>query len=174
VWLVTALALGWVGIVEARTAADPGADPDEAAAADRRATLTRAWAGLVAVGGLASSLTQNQYRSGEFGRVIPAWTADLAILVLAIILVERAFRRDSGAFLFAAGIGFVVALTDFNFTYLTRSTDVGLLVEGLILLAVGFAADRLRRRMPGGRAPAGPSTSGSEVYASSPADLPGA
>ena len=39
------------------------------------------------------------------------------------------------------------ALTDFNFSYLSESRDVGLVIEGVILLGVGFAADRLRRRI---------------------------
>ena len=32
-------------------------------------------------------------------------------------------------------------------TYLSGSTEVALLIEGLILLAVGVVADRLRRRI---------------------------
>jgi hypothetical protein len=139
-WLLVALALGLYAIRVARP--DDG-DP----AAGRRAALIRAWAGLVAVIGLATALTRSAYDGEDFRRVMPAWAADAAILAVAIVLVERAFRRDSGAFLFAAGVGFLAALTDFNFTYLTDSTEVGLLVEGVILLGVGFVADRLRRRL---------------------------
>lgn len=140
-WLLIALVLGLYALVVAR------ADDGDGAAARRRATLVRGWAGLVAVVGLTTALTKQAYIGDEYQRVLPAWQADLAILLLAILLVERAFRRDSGAFLFAAGIGFIAALTDFNFSYLTSSTEVGLLVEGVILLAVGFVADRLRRRL---------------------------
>jgi hypothetical protein len=140
-WLLIALALGLYALVVAR------ADEGDEAAAHRRATLVRVWAGLVAVLGLTTALTKQAYIGEEYQRVIPPWAADLAILALAILLVERAFRRDSGAFLFAAGIGFIAALTDFNFSYLTTSTEVGLLIEGAILLAVGFVADRLRRRL---------------------------
>jgi MFS family permease len=151
-WLLVALVLGLLAVAEDRAAARRAAGPDDHDAARRRSTLIRAWAGLVAVWGLASAVTQSWYTdSFEFQRVIPTWLGDAAILLLAIVLVERAFRRDSGAFLVAAGIGFVTALTDFNFTYVSESRDIGLLLEGGILLGVGFIADRLRRRMSGGR-----------------------
>lgn len=152
-WLVVALILGILALLE--DPIDDWSDAD-ADAARRRAALTRAWAGLVAVAGLSSAVTESHYINDNYGRVIPEWMAQLAILVLAIVLVERAFRRDSGAFLLAAGIGFVIALTDFNFTYLTDSTEVGLLVEGGILLAIGFVADRLRRRLARGRSAGSP------------------
>ncbi len=41
----------------------------------------------------------------------------------------------------------ILALTDFNLSYLSDSPEVALVVEGLILLGVGVAADRLRRRV---------------------------
>ena len=69
------------------------------------------------------------------------------MLALSAILVERAFRRDATSFIYAAALGLMVALTDFNLTYLSDTTEVALLIEGLILLAVGLAADRLRRRI---------------------------
>ena len=75
------------------------------------------------------------------------WIGDLALLVLSAILVERAFRRDATSFIYAAALGLMIALTDFNLTYLSGSTEVALLIEGLILLAVGVVADRLRRRI---------------------------
>lgn len=158
-WLVVGLALGILAIAEDRAAPQAANDPDGNAAARRRSTLIRAWAGLVAVWGLASAVTTTTYINDNFdyGRVIAPWIGDGAILVLALILVERAFRRDSGAFLFAAGIGFATALTDLNFSYLSESRDLGLLIEGGVLLVVGFGAERLRRRMPGGRPPSAPS-----------------
>ena len=61
--------------------------------------------------------------------------------------VERAFRRDANTFVYTAALGLMVALSDFNFTYLSSSTELGLLIEGTILLGAGFAADRLRRRI---------------------------
>ncbi len=146
VWLVLALGLGLLALTER---ADHPADP-AAAAAGRRAALTRAWAGIVGVAGVASAMTRTDLLpSGEYGRVIEPWIAQLALLALAGLLVERAFRRNSTAFLFAAGLGLIIALTDFNFTFLSSSTEIGLLIEGAILLAVGVVADRVRRRLPG-------------------------
>jgi hypothetical protein len=56
-------------------------------------------------------------------------------------------RGQSAAFVIAGAVGMIVALTDFNFSYLSDQTEVGLLIEGLILLAVGLFADRIRRRL---------------------------
>ena len=150
VWLLVALGLGLLGLREARAAA---ADP----AAVRRAIVTRFWAGLVAEIGLTTSLTRSGVKGedGDYGRLLEPWIADVAILVLAAVLVERAFRRDTIVFIVAGAIALIAALTDFYFTYLSQSTDVGLLIEGAILLAVGFVGDRLRRRMDrSGPAPA--------------------
>jgi hypothetical protein len=140
-WLALAVIVGLVGLVEARTA-------DADAAAGRRASLTRLWAGLVAVIGLASSVFRSGLKAdGEYGRFVEPWVGDLAILILAVVLVERAFRRDASTFVYAAALGLMVALSDFNFTYLSSSTELGLLIEGVILLGAGVAADRLRRRI---------------------------
>ena len=147
-WLALAVLFGLVGLAEARTA---DADP----AAGRRASLTRLWAGLVAVIGFATAVTRQGRiffsdvveTGNDFGRIIQPWIADLAILVLAAILVERAFRRDASTFVYAAALGLIIALTDFNFTYLSTRTEVGLLIEGVILLGAGVGADRLRRRI---------------------------
>jgi hypothetical protein len=140
-WLALAVILGLVGLAEARTA-------DEDPAAGRRASLTRLWAGLVAVIGLATSVARQGPTSRfEFSRIVEPWIGDLAILVLAAVLVERAFRRDASTFVYAAALGLIIALTDFNFTYLSSSTEVGLLIEGVILLGAGVGADRLRRRI---------------------------
>jgi hypothetical protein len=150
-WLIAGLGMGILGLYEARRAATD-------AAATRRAAVTRLWAGLVAVVGLATALTRSGYLGTDrYGRLLEPWIAELAILVLAAILVERAFRRDANAFILSAAIGLIVALTDFNFSYLSKSTDIGLLIEGAILLAVGFASDRLRRRLDRSRGrPPGP------------------
>ncbi len=140
-WLGLAVIFGLVGLVEARTA-------DEDPAAGRRASLTRLWAGLVAVIGFATAVTrQGPISALENGRIIEPWIADLAILILAAILVERAFRRDASTFVYAAALGLIIALSDFNFTYLSSSTELGLLIEGVILLGAGVGADRLRRRI---------------------------
>ncbi len=138
-WILVALGIGVLGLLESRT---------EGAPAQRRAGLTRFWAGLVAVAGVATSMfTSASLGNGEYGRLVEPWIGELAVLVVSLILIERAFRRDSSAFIFAGAIGLVTALTDFNFRYLTDSTEVGLLVEGLILIGAGVAADRLRRRI---------------------------
>jgi hypothetical protein len=146
-WLGVAVIIGLVGLAEARTS-------DEDPAAGRRAALTRLWAGLVAVIGFATAVTrQGRIFTGvvetgnDFGRIIEPWIADMAILILAAILVERAFRRDASTFVYAAALGLIIALTDFNFTYLSTRTEVGLLIEGVILLGAGVGADRLRRRI---------------------------
>ena len=147
VWLLIALSLGALALAEPT---EHRGDVAARAAAGRRAALTRAWAGIVAVAGLASALTRTDLLpNGDYGRVIEPWIAQLVLLILAGILVERAFRRNSTAFLFAAGLGLIIALTDFNFTFLSSSTEIGLLIEGAILLAVGVVADRVRRRLPG-------------------------
>ena len=142
-WLATAVIIALIGLREARIGegdADPGAG--------RRAAISRFWAGLTAVIGLASAMSRSAtLADGEYGRVVEPWVGDLALLVLSAILVERAFRRGATSFIYAAALGLLIALTDFNVTYLSDSTEVALLIEGLILLGVGVAADRLRRRV---------------------------
>ena len=145
-WLLTGLLLGLVGLYEARR---EGVD----ARAAHRAGLTRLWAGVVAIGGFCSAVTRSDaLPNGDYGRVLEPFIAEIAILVVSAILIERAFRRSSAAFVVAGAIGLIVALTDFNFSYLSDQTEVGLLIEGLILLAVGFGADRIRRRLGRDRA----------------------
>jgi hypothetical protein len=102
---------------------------------------------VTAVVGLSAAVSQSGYVNGEWGRVLEPWIGDLALIVLALILVERAFRRGANAFVYAAALALVIALTDFNFSYLSDSTEVGLLIEGLILLAAGFAVSKLRQRI---------------------------
>jgi hypothetical protein len=69
------------------------------------------------------------------------------------VLLQRAFRRESGAFVLAAALGVVIALTDFNFSYFAEAsgTEIALLVEGLLLIAIAFAAERVSRRVTKGR-----------------------
>jgi hypothetical protein len=142
-WLATAVVIALIGLREARIA-DRDADPG----AGRRAAISRFWAGLTAVIGLWQAISRSTgFADGEYGRVVEPWVGDLALLALSAILVERAFRRDATSFIYAAALGLLIALTDFNLTYLSGSTEVALLIEGLILLAVGVVADRLRRRI---------------------------
>jgi hypothetical protein len=153
-WLATAVVIALVGLREARIA-ERGDDPEAA----RRAAVSRFWAGLTAVIGLATAVTRSAVRSdGSYGRVLEPWIGDLALLVLSAVLVERAFRRDATSFIYAAALGLIVALTDFNVSYLSNSTEIALLIEGIILLGVGVAADRLRRRI--GRSGDAPTAAG--------------
>jgi hypothetical protein len=80
------------------------------------------------------------------------------MLILSGILLERAFRRDATSFMYAAALGLIVALTDLNVSYLSAGTEIALFLEGVILLAVGFAANALRGRVgrPDDSPPAGP------------------
>ena len=100
----------------------------------------------------------------EYGRTLTPWIGDVALLLLSAFLVERAFRRDATSFIYAAALGLIIALTDFNVSYLSDSTEGGLIIEGLILLAVGFGADELRRRID---------ASGSERLTPGPPDTVG-
>jgi len=149
-WLVIALVIGAIGLRESRAPGEP---------AQRRASLSRLWAGLVAVLGVASAvLREGSLGNGDYGRIIEPWLGEAVLVVIALVLLERAFRRNSAPFLACAAIALVIALTDFNFHYLTSSTDIGLLVEGLILLAVGVGADRLRRRLDRSRGAPAPAS----------------
>jgi hypothetical protein len=152
VWIGTAIVIGVIALAESRS---PTAE------AARRASLARLWAGVVAVAGVASVLSQTVYdESGNSHRVMEPWMADVIVLLISAVLLERAFRRESGAYVLAAALGVVIALTDFNFTYFAQAsgTEVALLVEGLLLLAIAFGAERISRRV--GRSPAdeGPDT----------------
>ena len=73
------------------------------------------WAGLTAVLGLFYAVSQSTYSavSGS-GRALEPVVGDVAVLVVAAILLERAYRRESNAFIFAAAIGCIVALTDLD------------------------------------------------------------
>ena len=153
-WLGTAVVIGLVGLAEAR-AGDGTDDP----AGLRRAAVCRFWAGLVAVIGLATAVMQSgALPTGEYGRIVEPWIGILAMLILSGILLERAFRRDATSFMYAAALGLIVALTDLNVSYLSAGTEIALFLEGVILLAVGFAANALRRRVgrPDDGPPAGP------------------
>ena len=142
-WLATAVIIALIGLREARRGERDG-DP----VALRRAAVSRFWAGLTAVIGLATAVRQSASLGDDgYGRVLEPWVGVVALLVLSAVLVERAFRRDATSFIYAAALGLIVALTDFNLSYLSADTEIALLIEGLILLGVGVAADRLRRRV---------------------------
>jgi hypothetical protein len=128
--------------------------------------VSRAWAGFLAVIGVTAAVLTSFYdpSAGETRRVLEPIVGDIAILAVSGVLLERAFRREASAYLYPAGLGVIVALTDLNASYLARatSTEVGLLVEGVILLVAGFAVDRLRRRVGGGRGGSGPLSADTE------------
>jgi hypothetical protein len=152
-WLGTAVVIGLIALAESRGA---GAE------AARRASLARFWAGIVAIGGVASVLTQTVYDANGFGnRVVEPWIADVIILLISGVLLERAFRRGAGAYVLAAAFGVVLAFTDFNFSYFAQAsgTELALLVEGLLLIAIAFGAERLSRRVGGSRPDDGPDAS---------------
>jgi hypothetical protein len=139
-WLGCALVIGLIALLE-----DRGSD----APAARRAALTRFWAGVVAVVGVATATMRTEFDDAGSHRVTEPWIADLIVLAVSAVLLERAFRRESGAYVLAAALGVVIALTDFNFSYFAEAsgTEVALLVEGLLLIAIAFAAERVTRRV---------------------------
>ena len=142
-----------IGVIALAESRSPSAE------AARRASLARLWAGVVAVAGVASVLSQTAYdESGNGHRVMEPWMADVIVLLISAVLLERAFRRESGAYVLAAALGVVIALTDFNFTYFAQAsgTEVALLVEGLLLLAIAFGAERISRRVGRSSADDGP------------------
>jgi hypothetical protein len=145
-WLLVALGVGLLSRIEVHEGeADPGAS--------RRASLTRSWAAVVAVAGLASALASSgSLGGGHYGRLLEPWIADVALVALAAVLVERALRRGSLAFLVGAAIAVVLALSDLDFSYVSSPIGGRLVVEGAIVLATAFAADQLRRRIVRARA----------------------
>src|SRR5262245_449515 len=146
-WLACALVIGLIALAE---------DRDPSPAAGRRAALSRFWAGVVAVGGVATAVMRTEFDDAGPHRVIEPWIADLIVIAIAAVLLERAFRRGSAAYVLAAALGVVVALTDFNATYFAplSGNEIALLVEGLLLIAIALAAERISRRVGGeGRPP---------------------
>lgn len=139
-WIACAIVIGLIGLAESR---------GTSAAAGRRAALARFWAGIVAVVGVASALFRTEFNEGGSQRVIEPIIGEVIVLAISAVLVQRAFRRESGAYILAAALGVIIALTDFNFSYFAErsGTEVALLVEGLILIAIAFAAERLSRRV---------------------------
>jgi hypothetical protein len=139
-WIVCAIVIGLIGLAESR---------GSSAAAGRRAALARFWAGIVAVVGVSTAVLRTEFNEGGSQRVIEPIIGELIVLGVSAVLVQRAFRRESGAYILAAALGVIIALTDFNFTYFAEraGTEVALLVEGLILIAIAFAAERLSRRV---------------------------
>jgi hypothetical protein len=144
-WALTAVLLGLLGLRESWA---------PAGGADRRAALTRFAAGLTLVIGVSTALFASGPKPGtdfEYGRIVEPLIGIAVMLVIAAILIERAFHREAAAYVYPAGLAVIVALTDLNASYLSprTSTDVGLFIEGIILLGAGFAFEQLRRRVGG-------------------------
>ena len=142
-WGLTAIVLGVIGLRESRSRM-PGAES--------RAALTRFAAGMTAVLGTASAVLSSRYLGAEqYGRLIPPFVGDAILIAVSAVLLERAFRRQASAFVYPAALGVIIGLSDLNGSYLAKATssELALLVEGAILLAAGFAFDRLRRRVGG-------------------------
>ena len=136
-WCGTAVIMGAIGLVEAGR---------RTAEADRRAGMLRFWAGSVAVTGtwLAVSLGDGE------GRYLPTIVGDVIVLGVSAVLLGLAFRREAPAYVIAAAYGIILALTDANRSYVASegtAAALPLLIEGAILVGVGYAADRLRRRI---------------------------
>ena len=146
-WILWAAGFGFLALQEARRGASPSAFESERANAHARANFTRFVAGMTAVLGTLNAVGQGN----PFDRVIPVWLGDLAVIVVALVLIVIAFRRNATAYLVPAAVGVIAALSDLNATYVANRTGVGvaLLLEGVILIGVGFVADRLRRRLWG-------------------------
>jgi len=139
-WLAIAMVIGLIGLREAGARDDP--------LALRRAAVSRFWAGITAVIGMSTAVTRTVYDGDDFShQVLEPWVGVAALLILSAVLVERAFRRDATSYIYAAALGLIVALSYFNLNYLSDSQELALLLEGIILLGVGFGADRLRRRI---------------------------
>ena len=98
-WVVLAIVIGFVGLREARMGT---------ATAGRRASASRAWAGFVVVVGIALAVTHSRYDADyTYHRVVDPWLAAVIILIVCAVLIERAFHRESSAFVYPAALGFV-------------------------------------------------------------------
>lgn len=147
-----AVGLGIAGHWEATLAADAGGR--------WRAALTRFAAGLTAVVGTTVALVAQSPRALRIGEEYSDYYAysggfpldDLLILALAAGLVVLAMRSGASAYLYPAGLGFFVALTDLNASYFEPAIGLGpaLLVEGLALIGVGYLTNRMRGLLRGG------------------------
>jgi hypothetical protein len=143
-WLGWALLFGLFGRWELRGARDD-------VEANRRAFLSRFVGGFTAVIGTTVGISAN----GETGRLLEPWLGDLLLLVVVAVLLAAAFRFGASVYLAPAALGIVIALSDLNEYYLAQQTGQGvaLLLEGVILIGVGFGGDRLRKRLASRQTP---------------------
>jgi hypothetical protein len=156
-WVAVAIVFGLIARRERNRAAVLAKAGDRAAGpASRRTSVTRFAAGLTVIFGT----TLGAFLYAGNGRVLPVIAGDLTILVAAGVLLYIAIRFGSSAYLYPAALGIIIALTDLNSTYIAEQTGTGVafLIEGVILIGAGFAADRIRRRLAAPVAVAAPET----------------
>lgn len=144
VWLGAAILLGILGRLESRTRTDDAA---------HRSNITRFAAGMTTVISTASILTRSgpvgPVDSYQWARVLQPIVAEVAIGIAALFLLGLALRRAAPAYLYPGAIGIVLALSDFNASYVANQVGTGLalLLEGVVILGAGLLAERLRRRL---------------------------
>lgn len=136
IWLLGAVALGVLGLVESRGDLDAG----------RRAALSRFAAGMTAViatSGILISRSSWSYPVAE----VEAWLVELGIALVSAVVLGLAIRRGAAAYLYPAALGFVIALTHMNSEYIADQVGMGvaLLIEGVVLVGAGLGAQRIRR-----------------------------
>jgi hypothetical protein len=136
---VVGTALGWFAEREAAGATD---DPSHW----RRLTLTRFWAAMTVVVGGSTAVLGWGFAGG---RGLAPFLGDALLLTGSGAIAVFALRVGSFAYLLPVGLAVLIALTDLNGTYVVASTGLGgaLLLEGLVLIAVGWGIEMLRRRL---------------------------
>ena len=147
-WLGVAVLLAFLAERELRRDGDPGSRRD-GDPGSRRAGLTRLVAGLVAVIATAAVLSQGGPSGNyEWGRVVTPIVAEGATVLVAVIVMILAIRRNASAFFYPGALGIVIALSDFNGQYVASQVGTGLalVLEGIIILGAGLVTDRIRRR----------------------------
>ncbi len=139
-WLGAAVLLAFLAESELRRDGEPGS---------RRAGLTRLVAGLAAVIATAAILSQGGPSGDyEWGRVVTPIVAEGATVLVAVLVLIVAIRRNASAFFYPGALGIVIALSDFNGQYVASQVGTGLalFLEGIIILGAGLVTDRIRRR----------------------------
>ena len=138
-WLGAAFLLAAVAERELRRDGDPGS---------RRAGLTRLVAGLVAVISTAAVLSQSgPSGANEWVRIVAPIIAEGITVLVAVVVLILAIRRNASAFFYPGALGIVIALSDFNGQYVAGQigTGLALFLEGVLILAAGLITDRTRR-----------------------------
>lgn len=174
-WLAWAVVIGLLARWEWRLGDDaPIADDPAEEAAMRRGRVTRFVAGLTAVSGTLAGV----YLSGPDGRALEPILGDGLVLVVSAALLAIATRFGTLAYLIPAAVGFITALTDLNAQYVVERTGTGmaLIIEGVILIGTGVAAQALRRGMvrrdSAGPAAGGPPQASAGISPEPPAGSP--